>query len=48
MGCRCVNAAEENGASYCKALHEKTLFSALYGTYTITLEEIKALLKART
>jgi hypothetical protein len=27
-----VNAAEENGVSYCKALHGHTLFSALYGT----------------
>jgi hypothetical protein len=34
-----VNPAEENGASYNKALHGKTLFSALYGTYTVTLDE---------
>jgi hypothetical protein len=27
-----VNAAEENGASYCKGLHVKPLFSGLYGT----------------
>jgi hypothetical protein len=37
-----VNAAEENGASYCKGLHGKPLFSALYGTYTVTLDELKA------
>jgi hypothetical protein len=43
-----VNAAEENGASYCKGLHGKPLFSALYGTYTVTLQELKAVLKART
>jgi hypothetical protein len=43
-----VNAAEENGLSYCKALHGKTLFSALYGTYTVTSGKLKALLKART
>jgi hypothetical protein len=43
-----VNAAEENGASYCRALHGKPLFSALYGTYTVTLQELKAVLKANT
>jgi hypothetical protein len=32
-----VNAAEENGANYWKALIQKTIFSALYGTYTVTL-----------
>jgi hypothetical protein len=30
-----VNAAEGNGASYCKGLHGKLLFSALYGNYCI-------------
>jgi hypothetical protein len=34
-----VNAAEGNGANYCKAVHGKTLFSALYGTYTVTLHK---------
>jgi hypothetical protein len=29
-----VNAAEGNGASYCKALGGKPLFNVLYGTYT--------------
>jgi hypothetical protein len=43
-----VNAAEENGASYCKGLYGKPLFSALYGTYTVTLHELKAVLKAST
>jgi hypothetical protein len=43
-----INTAEENGASYCKALRGKVFFSALYGTYTITLDELKALLKAST
>jgi hypothetical protein len=44
-----VNSAEKkNGANYCKALNGKTLFSALYGTYTATLHELKALLKAST
>jgi hypothetical protein len=32
--------------SYCKALHGKPLFSALYGIYTVTLDELKDLLKA--
>jgi hypothetical protein len=43
-----VSAAEENRASYCKALSGKTLVSALYGTYTVTLNELKSLLKAST
>jgi hypothetical protein len=43
-----VNAGEENGASYCKGLHGKPLFSALYSTYTVTLDELKDLLKAST
>jgi hypothetical protein len=43
-----VNAAEENGASYCKGLHGKPFFSFLYGTYTVTLQELKAVIKART
>jgi hypothetical protein len=43
-----VSAADENRASYCKALIGKTLFSALYGTYTVTLKELKSLLKAST
>jgi hypothetical protein len=33
-----ANAAEENGASYCKGLHGKPLLSALYCTYTVTLQ----------
>jgi hypothetical protein len=43
-----VNAMEENGASYCKCLHGKPLFSALYGTYTINLDELKDVLKTST
>jgi hypothetical protein len=39
---------EENWASYCKALSGKTPFSALYGTYTVALQELKALLKVGT
>jgi hypothetical protein len=43
-----VSTTEENWASYCKALSGKALFSALYGTYTVALQEIKALLKVST
>jgi hypothetical protein len=43
-----VNDAEENGANYCKDLHAKPLFSALYGTYTVSLDELKAVLKTST
>jgi hypothetical protein len=43
-----VKAAEENSTSYCKGLHGKPLSSALYGTYAVTLQELKAVLKART
>jgi hypothetical protein len=43
-----VNTVEENGAHYCKALHGKTLFSALYGTYTVISDELWAMLKAST
>jgi hypothetical protein len=42
-----VNAAEENRASYCKGLYGKSLLSALYCTYTVTLQELKAVLKAK-
>jgi hypothetical protein len=41
-----VNAAEDNQTNFCKALTGKTLFSALYGMYTVTLNDLKALLKA--
>jgi hypothetical protein len=41
-----VIAAEENRRNFCKALDGKTLYNALYGTYTVALQEINALLKA--
>jgi hypothetical protein len=41
-----LNSAEENRVSYCRALAGKTLYSALYGTYTVTLKELKDLVKA--
>jgi hypothetical protein len=40
-----VNAAEDK-QNFCKGLGGKTLYSALYGTYTVALQELKALLKA--
>jgi hypothetical protein len=40
-----VNIAEENRQNFCKALNRKTLFSVLHGTYTVALQELKALLK---
>jgi hypothetical protein len=40
-----VSTVEENRAKYCKALSGKTLYSALYGTYSVTLKELKELLK---
>jgi hypothetical protein len=43
-----VNGVEENRVSYYKGLHRKPLFSALYGTYTIALRELKAVLRAST
>jgi hypothetical protein len=41
-----VGSAEDNGESYCKALLCKTLFSALYATYTVPLNELRNVLKA--
>jgi hypothetical protein len=40
--------AEENRQNFCKVLNGKNLFSALYGMYTVTLHELKAMLKAST
>jgi arabinogalactan endo-1,4-beta-galactosidase len=40
-----VNSAEENRANICKNLDRKPLFSALYGMYTVTLNELKVVLK---
>jgi hypothetical protein len=41
-----VSSAEDNHESFCKALRGKPLFSARYGTYTVTLNELKNVLKA--
>jgi hypothetical protein len=43
-----VSTAEDNRASYCKALSGKLLISALYGTYTLALKELKSILKPAT
>jgi hypothetical protein len=40
-----ISSAEDNREDYCKVLKGKTLFSALYGTYTVTLLDLKKLLK---
>jgi hypothetical protein len=40
-----VNSAEENRANFRKGLDGKPLFSALYGMYTVILNEMKAVLK---
>jgi hypothetical protein len=42
-----ASAAEENRTNYCKAPSGKTFFSALYGTYTVTLNDLKSILKAQ-
>jgi hypothetical protein len=42
-----IDGAEEN-KNCCKALSGKTLFSALYATYTVALQELKAVLKVST
>jgi hypothetical protein len=40
-----VNSAKENRTNLCKALDGRPLFSGLYGMYTVTLNELKAVLK---
>jgi hypothetical protein len=45
MGCHSQHS-EENHKSYYKALRCKTLFSALYGTYIVKLNELENVLKA--
>jgi hypothetical protein len=39
---------EGSRQNFCKVLNGKNLFSALYGTYTVALHELKAVLKAST
>jgi hypothetical protein len=40
-----VNSAEENRANICKAQDGKLLFGALSGMHTVTLNELKGILK---
>jgi hypothetical protein len=40
-----VNSAEDNRVNFCKSLDGKPLFRALYGIFTVTLNEPKAVLK---
>jgi hypothetical protein len=40
-----VNRAEVNEAKFGKFVYGKPLFSSLYGMYTVTLNELKAVLK---
>jgi hypothetical protein len=39
-----VNSADENGAIYCKGLHGKPLFNALYDIFTLTFTHSLTLL----
>jgi hypothetical protein len=41
-----INTEEESRASYCIALIGKFLYSALYGTYAVILNDLKAVVKA--
>jgi hypothetical protein len=41
-----VNTVEENRVNYYKALSEKTLYSALYGTNIVIVKELKGMVKA--
>jgi hypothetical protein len=43
-----VNTAENNSQNYFKALCGKTMYSTLHDTYTVALQESRALLKANT
>jgi hypothetical protein len=40
-----IGAAEDNLESYSMALQGKPLYSALYGSYTVTLNDLKSILK---
>jgi hypothetical protein len=40
-----MNRAEENRGNVCKSLNVKPLYSALYGMYTVTQNELKAIMK---
>jgi hypothetical protein len=40
-----VSSAEENRPNFCKLLGGKSLFSAVYGVFILTLNELKAIVK---
>jgi hypothetical protein len=42
-----ISSTEKSREYYFRSLRRKTLFSALYGTYTMKLNELQAVLKAR-
>jgi hypothetical protein len=42
------STVDDNRYSYCKTLTGKTLFSALYEIYTVTLNKLRSLMKAST
>jgi hypothetical protein len=42
-----ASSAEENRSNYCRALKRRSLFIALYGTYTAMMNTLKALLKTK-
>jgi hypothetical protein len=41
-----IRAAEDNLERYSVALHGKILYSTLYGTYTVTLNDLKRIFKS--
>jgi hypothetical protein len=43
-----INTEEENRENFCKVLTGKNLYSALHCTYTVALNDVKAVLKANT
>jgi hypothetical protein len=43
-----IGSAEDNRENYCKVLWRKTLFVALYGICTVTLNKFKNVVKAST
>jgi hypothetical protein len=43
-----ISSAQDNREDYCKVLKGKTLFSALYGTYTVALHGLEKVIKDST
>jgi hypothetical protein len=44
---RIVDSAKESRIGLCKCLKRKNLFSALYGTYSVTLSDLKSVLQGK-